>query len=219
MNVRVNVLIAVRLPKWWEDLAVDRYRKHASPGTELFGGSLTELQASRSLTEGVEACVLENALAAEDAGANVHILDCFTDPGLEFLSSHVVSPVVGVGRSGLQYAHNIFRRFGVITSEVGTIDKIRENAEKYHLDSHLSAEESVGIAASEIPRRREETLRRLEEIGRSMAGCVDGIVLGCTELAEFAPLLQDMLKSTGIAIVNPIAVTIRFAEARSLVNR
>ena len=33
----INILIPVHIPDWWRDLAIERYRKHASNGTRLVG--------------------------------------------------------------------------------------------------------------------------------------------------------------------------------------
>ncbi|MCK5804169.1 MAG: aspartate/glutamate racemase family protein [Lentisphaeria bacterium] len=216
MNIRANVLIAVHLPQWWEDMAIERYRKHAATGTIVSGSSLSEAQAERSLRDGVEAPLLDSARCAEETGASVHILDCFSDPGMEYLASRLNAPVVGVGHAGLLYAHGMFRRFAVISSEWATVDEIRSHALSYDLDVRLGAVECVGISAAELPTRQEEALSRLTKIGQALPSDTEGIIMGCTELAELAVPLEARLKDQQIHVVNPIAVAMQFAEMRSL---
>jgi len=219
MDIRANVLIAVQLPQWWEDLAIERYRKHAAADTIVSGSSLNEAQAERARRDGVEASLLANARLAEEAGAGVHILDCFSDPGMDYLASRLDAPVVGVGHAGLLYAHGVFRRFAVISSEPATVDEIRRRAVRYDLDARLGAVECVGISAAELPSRREEALTRLTEIGRGLPSDIEGIVMGCTELAELAAPLEASLDDRRIGAVNPIAIAMQFAEMRALNTR
>lgn len=211
----INILIPVHIPDWWRDLAIERYRKHASNGTRLVGTMPDEGEAVGTTEELARVLTRKGKDMERSAGAGVHILDCFGDPAIEELTRSLDRPVLGVGGTGMAYAHKRFARFAVITSEDQVKDEIRAAAEAYDISARLRAVEAVGLSAAEIPSRREEAMTRLKAKAAPLFGKVDGIVLGCTELAEFAPALEAALRAdcgAGLSIVNPIAVAVRWAE-------
>jgi len=212
----INVLIAVHLPSWWEELAIRRYAKYASGRIAIRGTSLTAGQEKRATHESLSSLLLENARIAEKNGATAHIIDCFGDPGLRFLAERLTKPVVGVGQAGLCHAYRTSERYAVLTSEAQVVDEINQHASEYGVDARLVSVRSIDIPATEVPTREEEVLQRLVQEASRFGNSVDGIVLGCTELAEFAPLLEKRLRSTGYKgqCVNPIACAIRETEMR-----
>jgi Asp/Glu/hydantoin racemase len=214
MERKINILIPVHLPRWWRDLAVERYAKRASPGTCVVGIDLAEEQQTRCNEDTLPGLLLENARIREREGAQAHIVDCFSNPGLFALSQELLSPVLGVGQAALLYGHGRFQRFGVITSEPDTVDRIVAYAASTALDAHLVGISSIDIAAADVPADSESAFAVCLKAARSFAQHAQAVVLGCTELAEFAPRLQGILATEGAArrVVNPIAVAVRFAE-------
>ncbi len=214
MTKRINVLIPVALPGWWRDLALRRYAESASSDIEITGIDLSDAQEARVEAEGVEVLLLENAHTQERQGVAAHIIDCFGDPGMARLQAELPNPVVGVGHAGLVYAYGQGARFAVITSEAGVEDEIRTNAARYGVASKLAEVGSIGISAAEMPKQREEAMERLSSMAFDLAAATDVLILGCTELAGFAPALQARFEAAGrkIAVVNPIAAAVRWAE-------
>lgn len=211
----INILIPVHLPEWWRDVAVARYAKHACAGTRVIGtmpGSENPTPAHNAL-----ASVLVSQVAALPATERVdaHILDCFGDPAIGELSSQLGGPVVGVGYAGLVYGYSRFAQFAVITSEHSVLDEIRSLARAYGVSARLRAVDAVGISAADTPGRADEAFEALRTKAERLPKDVEGIVLGCTELAEFAAPLERALREAGrarVRTVNPIAVAIRWAE-------
>lgn len=215
MTFCVNVLIAVRIPDWWERIAIDRYRAHAGTQTRIIGCALSEEQQAEADRGGLADVLVANALRAEEAAAMAHILDCFGDPVIEEVQARVRRPVLGVGQAGMHFGHAFSRSYAVITSEHEVIGTIRENAGRYGVDKKLAACRAVGVGAAEIPSRRAEVLDLLEHEAKKLPAAVDMIVLGCTELAEMAPeLRQRMLKTRDeVRVINPLVVAAHWAEA------
>ncbi len=217
MRMIVNVLIPVRLPDWWRELAVERYAKHASKETDVVGIDLTPEQQERVTDKRLPGFLLENARLQEEAGADAQIIDCFSDPGLEALSRELKGVILGVGQAGLWFAHGRFSRFAVITSEQETAERIQTNAARWNLEGRLIDVRSIEIPAVEIPGDADRAFDAVAAWAEELADRVDGLVLGCTELAEFAPRLEARLidgEDPRVRVVNPIAAAIRLAELR-----
>jgi len=218
MDQTIDILIPVQLPSWWKTVALERYAKHASPGTTVIGIDLTSEQQHELSDESLPRFLLDNARTQESDGVGAHIIDCFSDPGLALLSNALDRPVIGVGHAGLWYAYGQFERYAVITSEQPTADRILTNAEAWNLDSRLLGVAAIGVPAGDVPSNADEALEACVEKSCRFAEDADGLVLGCTELAEFAPRLGTRLRSAGfrLSVVNPIAVAIRLAELRTM---
>ena len=215
MSSCLNVLIAVHIPDWWEQLAIERYRKHVDPQTRVIGRALTEDQQVAADRGGLAEALIRNARCAESDGARVHIIDCFGDPMVEQIASQVTRPVLGVGKAGLYFGHAFSKAFAVITSEQGVVREIRRNAERYGVQERLRACRAVGVGAAEIPTRREEVVGRLADVAGELPADVEMIVLGCTELAEMAPQLEAAARDAGrsVRVINPLIVTTHWAKA------
>lgn len=220
MSPHVNILIPVTLPDWWKEVAIARYRKHAGSDTTVIGSALTEAQQELAHRGGLVNALFENARAAEASGATVHVIDCFGDPGLFELAVRLDRPVTSVGHAAMHFAHGFASSYAVITSESSGIEEILQHARAYGVDARLTTCTAVDISAAEVPDRRAEALERLEAISLSLDEPPDWIVLGCTELAEFAPRLETRLKDHGFAtrVLNPLIATIRLAEAAAQVS-
>jgi allantoin racemase len=214
MRPTINILIAVALPSWWEEMAIRRYRMYASPEAEVIGRCLTPEQQRAADAGDLLGPLVHNAMEAERKGACVHILDCFGDPQITALERNVAAPVVGVGRSTMTAASAWFDAFAVITSEPAATAEIGKNTQRYGIADKLRVCCDIGVAASEIPADRARAFARLMDVAHRLPTDVDGILLGCTELALFAPRLQEALRASGklIEVVNSIAVAQRWAE-------
>jgi len=199
-------------------MAVERYAKHAYTGMTVVGIDLPPAQQEALTDERLPAYLLNNAREQESKGVSAHIIDCFSDPGAELLLSELSTPVVCVGQAGLWYADERFPRFAVITSEQETADKIERNAARWNLNDHLVDILSVEIPAAEVPDDPDLAFAAVERLARGLSDRVDGLVLGCTELAEFSTKLGAVLEQnrSDVRTVNPIAVAIRLAELRLL---
>lgn len=220
MSLHVNVLIPFLIPAWWKELAVARYRVHAGKDTIVSGIALSKAQQEAADAGRLVDALLENARAAECDGAMVHVIDSFGDRAMRELSKRLERPVTGVGHAGMHFAHAFSASFSVITSATAAIDRITRNAFEYGVSERLLTCEAVGIPAAEIPDCRDDAIRRMASIVRSMAPAPRMIVLGCTELAELAPRLREELSLEEfphpIAVINPLIVAIRWAEAAAL---
>lgn len=215
MRTTVNILIAVELPAWWEDMAIRRYRIFASPEAEIIGSSLSPAQQEAANKGNLLEQLVENGREAERRASFVHILDCFGDPLLAELNQRLRAPVVGVGESSMLAASSWFDSFAVITSEEGTGEKIRAHAKQAGVSGQLMDCRAIGVSAADIPADREDAFQRLLPHARELAANgADAVLLGCTELAMMASSLREHLRAEGISleVVNPIAVAQRWAE-------
>jgi len=218
MSPHVNILIPVSLPDWWEELAIGRYRAHAGGDTHVTGAALTNVQQEAAVGGCLADVLYDNAQAAEQDGAGVHVIDCFGDPVMAELRDRLERPVTGVGHAALHFAYGFSHSFAVITSEALGVNEIVEHACAYGVAERLTECLAVDIPAAEIPDRAEETLERLESVAVSLGVPPQMIVLGCTELAEFTTQLQQRMRRQGVqtVVLNPLIAAIRWAEAAAL---
>jgi len=219
----VNVLIPVHLPDAWRELAVSRYQRFAAPGTHVLGTMFSqEQQDVCERSGGLAETLLRNARRLEDEhGVEAHIIDCFGDPGLSLLAGKCSVPVVGVGQVGLIFGHAAFGRFSVITSESDVVGKIRESAMRYGVSTRLDDVRAIEMHVTEIYDHRDAALSALVEQATMLDRENEGIVLGCTELAQLAPKLRAKLADLGwnVRVIHPVAVAIRAVEAELVARR
>lgn len=215
MNMAIEILVAVWIPEDWLKSAVGRYQRYATTTTRLHG---TTLSPQRGLSAGGTDPLDElvtNARAAEAAGFDACIIDCFGDPALDACAAAVRIPVIGVGQAGLQYAFASSDAFSVVTTETAVVDEIRRNAERYGVAARLRDVESIDIPAIDIPDRRVEALERtLRKIDR-LALSAQMVLLGCTELAGLIDAVRDSGEvPRGMRVIDPIGAAVRYAETR-----
>ncbi len=151
--------------------------------------------------------------------ADLFIIACASDPGIEALRASTTTPVLGIFRCAVAAAAARTERFGVIALV---------NASKAR---HMAALRALGLAgrlAGEIAMNVSiETLldpraarARLVEAGRALVQQgAESVILGCTGMAHHRAALEAEL---GVPVIDPCqaaagqALAIVMAEARAL---
>lgn len=150
--------------------------------------------------------------------ADLFVIACASDPGIEALRAATTTPVLGIFRCAVAAAAARAERFGVIALV---------NASKAR---HLAALRAIGLAdrlAGEVAMNVSiETLleprtarARLAEAGQALVRAgADSIILGCTGMSHHREALEE---AVGIPVIDPCqaaagqALAVVLADARA----
>ncbi|WP_181408207.1 aspartate/glutamate racemase family protein [Pararhizobium mangrovi] len=162
----------------------------AAPGTEVevAGVSPPDRDFSRLSELRCAVLAIDNALAAEEAGADVCVIGHFQDPGLFEMRSALAIPVVGVGEATMLAASQLGRRLGLVSLDPVFEVWHHEQADRYGLADRLTG--VTGLAC------------RPEDFSEAFAGDEDARV---RMLEDFAACAQP-LRDAGADVIVPAGV-------------
>ncbi len=158
-----------------------------------------------SSTDVDAAAVAVRARVSEES-ADVVIVACYADPGVEACREASRAPVLGIGRCAGLTALARADNFGVIAMSEAAIPRHLRALRQSGLDRHLVAERAV------VPRAELDAFARLKAAGEALRD-IDGaraIVIGC---AEFGGLRARLEEALGIPIIDPVGAAIGMAIA------
>lgn len=158
--------------------------------------------------------VLRTATALVREGADAIVINCMCDPAVAVLRAQLDIPVLGTAEASMHYAAAIGLRFGLID----VLDDAREEVEAQisglGLEKSFAAYRAIGIPVLELHADRERTLTALVEAARgAIADGANGLLLGCTGMADLADALAERLEAEGISrpVLEPLGVTLALA--------
>jgi allantoin racemase len=145
-------------------------------------------------------------------GADVVVIACFDDPGLEACRELVDVPVIGICEAAMAAASMVGHGFSVVTTLPRAIPIIEALALKYGYERHcrsvraaaipvLALEEDGTAAADKV---RAEVLAAIEQDG------AEAVLLGCAGMTDLAVALTQ---ETGVPVIDGVAAAVKFAEA------
>lgn len=187
-------------------------RQVAGPGTEVTGRTPAMGPASIE-SHYDEALAVPGLLQVirEDRGADVFVIACFGDPGLDAAREVARVPVVGIAEAAMKTASLLGRTFSVVTTLGRTMGRAWDLTRTYGLERQCA-----GVHACEIP-----VLDLEEDKDRTYAAILDrakvalaedhsdAIVLGCAGMAGLPELLASQL---GVPVVDGVAAATVMAE-------
>ena len=146
--------------------------------------------------------VVDVAIRAERAGADVVVIDCMLDPGLEASREAVSIPVIGAGEAGLSAAAER-GRFSVVTVLDRQAPMFRDLARRHGLSDQLVSVRGIGVPVLALEQDRTAAIARTTPAcAAAMAeDRAEAIVFGCTGMLGFAePVAEAMGLPDGIVI-------------------
>jgi allantoin racemase len=158
--------------------------------------------------------VLRAATALVREGVDAIVINCMCDPAVAALRAQLDIPVLGTAEASMHYAAAIGLRFGLID----VLDDAREEVEAQiaglGLQKSFAAYRAIGIPVLELHADPERTLTALVEAARgAIADGANGLLLGCTGMADLAEALEERLAADGIScpVLEPLGVTLALA--------
>ncbi|MBM3344046.1 MAG: Asp/Glu racemase [Betaproteobacteria bacterium] len=134
-----------------------------------------------------------DAYAAHGAGADVVLLACFGDPGLDAIREVAPAPVIGLVEASAREAGAGGRRYAIVTGGVLWESMLRETLEQKRLDGGLCVIRTVAPDGGMIARDPEGALKVLGEACDSCARefGAEAVILGGVGLIGLAERLQQ----------------------------
>jgi Asp/Glu/hydantoin racemase len=132
--------------------------------------------------------------------ADVYVIACASDPGIEAVRSVTISPVLGIFRSAVGAAVARAERFGVIAMVETSKPRHRMALRAMGLESRLAGEVALNVTMDTLldPLAAQAALlaagRELAEMG------AETIILGCTGMAHHRSALRTSL---GLPVIEP----------------
>ena len=197
------------------DQVVAVARRAALPGTEVLGWTNTQGPAAiQGPADGDAAVagVLALLPAAREAAADVIVIACFDDTGLDLVRAAAHCPVIGIGQAAFHMAALLGHRFSVVTTLAVSVPVIDANIAAYGFGPLCARVRPSGLPVLAVDEASPATLERLaDEIALSAAqDGVTAVVLGC---AGMAPLLQRLQPATTLKLIDGVAASARLAQA------
>ena len=162
--------------------------------------------------------VVARAIEAQTAGAHAVVIDCMDDPGLEAAREAVSIPVLGPCQTTMHVAGLLGHRFSVVTTQARAVPGFENRAAWYGVRDRLASVRWVDIPVLDLAKDGDGLAARLAQESAA-AVTRDGahvVILGCTGMLGLAGGLAGELGRRGhpdVPVLDPIPVTIRFAEA------
>lgn len=136
-----------------------------------------------------EACVpplLKLVQKASDQGADVIIIGCFDDTGLDAARQIATCPVIGVGQVAYHFAALAGPRFSVVTTLPVSVPILAKNIETYGLSGNLGQVRASGVPVLALEADVDAAATQvLAEITRAQnEDNVQSVVLGCAGMSH-----------------------------------
>ena len=186
-------------------------RREAPQGTTVTG--LTNAAAPPAIQgpDDAAACLPGLFALFDEAvrdGADVIVIGCFDDTGLDEMRRRGGPPVVGLGEAGCRLASRIAPRFHVVTTLSVSVPVIEQNIAAMGLSARCAS-----VRASEVPVL--DLGRRVADVQAAIDGVLSGdpeaaIVLGCSGMSQIAPQLRA---ATPAQLVDPVRAAVAAARA------
>jgi allantoin racemase len=136
----------------------------------------------------------------ERSDADVIIIACASDPGIEAVRTVTSRPVLGIFRSAVATAVARAERFGVIALVEASKARHRLGLRAMGLEDRLAGEVALNVSMDALL-DPEAARAALVAAARDLAGMgAETIILGCTGMAHHAAILRD---AVGLPVIEP----------------
>lgn len=146
-------------------------------------------------------CVVEPMCRlVERSEANVYVIACASDPGIEAVRTVTARPVLGIFRSAVAVAVARAERFGVIAMVEASKPRHQAALRAMGLENRLAGEVALNVSMDTLldPDAARAVLiaagRELAEMG------AETIILGCTGMAHHRATVRD---AVGLPVIEP----------------
>lgn len=136
------------------------------------------------------------------------VIGCFADTGLYSAREVTKRPVVGICEAGLSTALNLGERFGVVSTDVATLNADLRLVRSYGLLERCVGFEPINVPVAEIASSglaRERVLSAGAELKKKGA---EAIVLGCAGMTAYRAMMRETL---GLPVVDPCISAVAMA--------
>jgi allantoin racemase len=146
----------------------------------------------------------------ERAEADVYVIACASDPGIEALRTVTTRPVFGIFRSAVAAAVARAERFGVIALIDSSKARHLAALRAMGLEDRLAGEVALNVSMDTLL-DTDAARAALIAAGRELAGMgAETIILGCTGMAHHRAAVRD---AVGLPVIEPAQAATALALA------
>lgn len=200
------------------DTTIDKNLGHL----EEYGVKVTQSQLTRG-PESIESrfdealClpgVIQNGLAAQQAGAHAVVVSCMADPGVEALREKLDIPVLGPGQTSFHLAAQLGKHFSILSPLEHLTTLFEDQLNLYGLGGgKLASVRAIDVPVTDLDLDDASgTFRRLVDasIAAVKQDGADTLILGCTGMKTMAQRLSMALMDHGVnvPVVDPMPATV-----------
>jgi allantoin racemase len=193
------------------DAALARFRFAGGPAVDVV--TLTEGPPAIYTWRDWHVVVEPMCRLVERTKADVYVIACASDPGIEAVRAVTSRPVLGIFRSAVATAVARAERFGVIALVEQSKGRHRQALRAMGLEDRLAGEIAMNVGMETLldPASARDAL---VAAGRELAAMgAETIILGCTGMAHHAAAVRD---AVGLAVIEPAQAAAGLAAAMLL---
>lgn len=154
--------------------------------------------------------MLKEILAAEQSGADAHIIACFDDTGLDAARAVASKPVIGIGEASFHAASLVAHSFCVVTTLSRSAPVIEDNIRRYGFGDRCRRVFATDIPVLELDSPESGAREKIAEcIRQGIAMGAEGVALGCAGMAEFARGLQE---EHGVPVIDGVSAGVGLVQ-------
>jgi Asp/Glu/hydantoin racemase len=190
------------------DAAVARFRQPGGPAIDVV--DLPEGPPAIYTWRDWHAVVEPLCRRIERETAELYVIACASDPGIEAARMATRRPVLGVFRSAVAAAVAQAERFGVVA--IVDASKARHLAalRAMGLEARLAAEVALNVSMATLLEPETVRARLIEAAGACVAAGAGAVILGCTGMAHHRAAVEA---AVGVPVVEPCQAAAALAVA------
>jgi allantoin racemase len=180
-------------------LALDAFRFASGPILDVV--TLTEGPPAIYSWRDWHAVVEPMCRLVEKSDADVFVVACASDPGIEAVRTATSRPVLGIFRSAVAAAVARAERFGVIAIVESSKARHRMALRAMGLEDRLAGEVALNVSMDTLLDPDAARAARVAA-GRELAAMgAETIILGCTGMAHHRTAIRD---AVGLPVIEPV---------------
>lgn len=150
----------------------------------------------------------------KEKGYNAIVVDCFLDPGVDALMEIFDIPVIGPGRTSINFASLICKDITILVPIENLVTPVKRLANEWK----NNLVETIRVIPLNIPVAKIHTSEKdiIKQLSIQEFKNTDCIIFGCTGFAEVAESLKKTFRD--IVIINPVKVSVKYAEMMTKLN-
>ena len=187
-----------------------------SGGPDVHVHTLTEGPAAISGWRDWHAVVEPMCRLVEREAADLYIIACASDPGIEAVRSATARPVLGIFRSAVAAAVARAERFGVIAMVESSKARHRAALRAMGLEDRLAGEIALNVSMDTLLDPNAARAGLLSAAKALAAQGAETIILGCTGMAHHRSAIAD---AVGVPVIDPTQAAVALAIGMILGDR
>ena len=149
----------------------------------------------------------------ERTQADIYVIACASDPGIEAARATTARPVLGVFRSAVATAVARAERFGVIAIVEASKGRHRLALRAMGLDDRLAAEVALNVTMETLLEPASARKRLIEAAHELASAGAETIILGCTGMAHHRDSIEA---AVGLPVIEPCQAAASLAVGLAL---